>query len=64
MTVQSPPCRWCGRTTANPNDIANGYCPCCGGSYMPKDCEHRPGTKEYFLSAWTVEEAVEAAAEA
>jgi len=38
----SPPCRWCGRRTYSPGDIEHKYCSCCGGAYLPKDCEHRP----------------------
>jgi len=44
--VSTPPpfftCPYCGERTWGIEDIANSYCPCCGGPGLPKDCEHRP----------------------
>ena len=33
-------CPVCLRTTVNENDIAAGYCPCCGSAAMPRQCQH------------------------
>jgi hypothetical protein len=35
-------CPLCQRTTHHPDDIANRYCPCCGGPWLPRDCPHQP----------------------
>jgi hypothetical protein len=33
-------CSVCLGRTYNPNDIAAAYCPCCGSSVEPKQCQH------------------------
>ena len=33
-------CAICRRTTTNPEDVRNSYCPCCGSAAMPRQCEH------------------------
>lgn len=43
--MPAPPsyqCVFCGRRTYHPDDIAHGYCPCCGDvDCLPKACRHR-----------------------
>lgn len=36
-------CGWCRRVSYHPDDVVNGFCPCCGSAdeTLPKDCEHR-----------------------
>ena len=33
-------CPVCGGITRLPADVANRYCPCCGGPSLPKYCPH------------------------
>lgn len=49
----SPECRWCGRRSTYRADIAECYCPCCGGAMLLKGCEHRPAA-DYALAPWEV----------
>lgn len=34
-------CPLCQGVTYHPRDVAAAYCPCCGGPFLPRDCEHR-----------------------
>lgn len=35
-------CPACLYFSANPHDVANQYCTCCGGPLLPKRCAHDP----------------------
>lgn len=43
MTAPGYRCRYCGRATHHPKDVANSHCPCCGSARLDliKDCPHR-----------------------